>query len=130
MMGRHHVLIGAIAMSVLTGCVPSGGTQDGASGSVSSGESEVFAQMSDVDVSLANSALDTALESRVSGAAVSWRNPETGSHGSITPLKSFRNGNGTFCRRYSEELVIGGRRARFEDLACRQGRRYWVPVGS
>ena len=90
----------------------------------------VYLQMSEADVNMANAALDNALESRVSGSAVSWRNPATGNHGSVTPLSSYRASNGSFCRRYREELVIAGRRGRYLDVACRVGRRHWVPVES
>jgi surface antigen len=124
-------LAGAATALALSGCVTSGGLLDGFTGSFSGdGGPEVFREMTDADVNMANNALDSALESRISGASVAWRNPGSGNEGRVTPLATFRASDGSYCRRYREELLVAGRRARYEDVACRRGRRKWVPLES
>ena len=125
-------LTGAASAVALTGCISTGGVLDDMRRSFS-GERDnvaVFERMTDVDVVMANAALDSALESRISGASVAWHNPDSGSQGQVTPLATFRADDGSYCRRYQEVLVVDGQRARFQDVACRKGRRYWVPVAA
>ena len=99
MMTATKALAGMAVAGVLAGCGAGMGDRSDIAGS---GNREpglpVYLQMTLTDVDLANGALDSALESRVSGAAVSWHNAETGNYGSVTPLATFRATNGSYCQ--------------------------------
>ena len=129
-MAARRLISSAALAGTLVGCGTSGGLLGGDAQTSSAESAAVYAQMTDADVNMANAALDSALETRVSGAAVSWRNPATGSYGSVTPLATFRASDGSFCRRYREVVIVAGRRARQVDVACRRGRRLWIPLES
>ena len=88
----------------------------------------LYLEMTQADVKLANAALDRALESNASGTAASWRNRASGNHGQVTPLRSFRRGDGVYCRDYRETVVVGGDSEAWTDTACREGAAYWQPV--
>ncbi len=62
----------------------------------------------------------------MSGRPVSWRNLETGSAGTVTPLRTFRAADGRWCRGYQErrELAGGGAGERRIGIACRAADRW------
>lgn len=81
--------------------------------------------MSQVDIALADQAVQDALERAPSGDAVEWRNTASGTAGSITPLRTFRTAAGVFCRDYQETLRIGVASERYIDTACRDEDGRW-----
>ena len=73
-----------------------------------------------------------ALETTVSGEVVSWREAEGGAHGTVTPLRTFRVGDG-FCRDYAVTVSdTAGQRRTWQGRACRDGSGTWraTVVGS
>src|SRR3546814_8795207 len=53
------------------------------------------------------------------------------SHGTITPLMTFVNEEGSFCREVEQEFTVDGRDRTIYGLACRVGEgewqvRYWL----
>ena len=124
-----RTIAGVVGALSLGACVTTGPFLDGSpEGGASRADMAALKRLTDADVNMANAALDNALESRVSGASVRWRNATSGNHGSVTPLATFRSSDGTYCRSYAEEVVVDGRHVRLEDVACRRGRRLWVPL--
>ena len=81
--------------------------------------------MSEVDIALADQAVQKALENARSGAAVKWHNDTNGAAGSITPLRTYRTAAGVFCRDYREVLTIGSASERYRDTACRSEDGLW-----
>lgn len=73
-------------------------------------------------------ALDTALNNM----AVSWAEPSLGLSGSVTPVETFVDPDGLFCRRFHEEITQGGVTRLGVGIACRVGdgtwRMYWGDV--
>jgi hypothetical protein len=70
-------------------------------------------------------ALFQALEKHVSGEAVTWRNPDSGSGGEITPVRTFKNRQQQWCREYrSKEIVAGDPEVHFA-IACREPEGQW-----
>jgi surface antigen len=69
-------------------------------------------------------AFGEALDRQVSGAAVDWRNPETGSSGAVMPLRTFRAADGRWCREYEERVEQGGAVERRIGIACREAGRW------
>ena len=70
-------------------------------------------------------ALNEALEKRLSGVAVDWHNQASGSSGAVTPVRTFRNADGRWCREYLEEASIGGTLDSRRAIACREGDGQW-----
>lgn len=79
-------------------------------------------------------AVTEALESKLSGATVAWHNPGSGTSGSITPVRTFRNRDGRWCREYEKQvqgegwggglLLTGSGSERV--IACREDDGRWV----
>ncbi|RRJ85422.1 hypothetical protein D0544_03010 [Aestuariirhabdus litorea] len=88
----------------------------------------LYKSMTPEDVTLANQALDSALETQPSGQGSTWLNPQNNHSGSVTPTRTFRRQDGTYCRDYLETLAINGRYQQWRDTACRAADTRWIPV--
>jgi len=69
-----------------------------------------------------------ALEQTPSGTTSSWQNPDTGHSGSVTPLRTFENGYGGYCREFQQTVRIGGERQQAYGTACREPDGSWRVV--
>ncbi len=72
-------------------------------------------------------AVQEALETRVSGKAVAWRNGFSGNSGSITPIRTFRNKTGQYCREYRQTTSLHGVTETSYAVACRGADKIWLP---
>jgi surface antigen len=70
-------------------------------------------------------AVTQALERQVSGAALEWRNPQSGNRGAVTPVRTFRNADGQWCREYAETATFGERVENWRGIACRDTAGAW-----
>jgi len=70
-------------------------------------------------------ALFQALEKHVSGEAVSWRNPDSGSGGEITPVRTFKNREEQWCREYQSKETVAGNSQIHLAIACREPEGRW-----
>lgn len=66
-----------------------------------------------------------ALEHMPSGQEVAWRNPDNGSTMRATPVATFNDGAGRYCREYTTTITIGGQRQSAYGTACRQPDGSW-----
>ena len=71
-----------------------------------------------------------ALENQPSGQASSWRNPDSGRSGSITPVKTWQREDGQYCRDYTQSIVIDGKVEEATGTACREDDGLWRIVSS
>lgn len=85
-------------------------------------------QMSNEDIALANQAFQRALEKSASGKSLTWRNPNTGRSGSITPQKTYRAQNNLYCRVFDETVVMMRNTESFRNTACRDRDGVWKPI--
>lgn len=78
------------------------------------------------DRSLVEKTVNQVLETKVSGTAVEWRNPDSGSHGTVTPVRTYRSESGKWCREYTLITVTrdGARQSR-RAIACREPDGRW-----
>jgi surface antigen len=76
-----------------------------------------------------NQAVQRSLESVPAGTASSWTNPDGGTSGSVTPVRTFQNSQGAYCREFQQTVTIGGREERSYGTACRQPDGSWKIVG-
>ena len=67
----------------------------------------------------------SSLETLPTNRTNSWVNPDTGHSGSTTPIKTYRNDSGQYCREYQQTVVINGREQQAYGQACRQVDASW-----
>src|ERR1700736_842691 len=87
----------------------------------------IGAGMDDEDKRRAYAAQVQALESGRSGAAVAWKNPDSGRHGTIVPGAAYES-NGLHCRPYTHTIYIDGRPQVARGSACRNPDGTWTAV--
>lgn len=81
--------------------------------------------MSLADWSLAGAALREALAGKDESASMPWRNPDTGSGGTVTLVASAYTQEGFPCRNFIASNVREGKEAWFSGTACRVHRGQW-----
>ena len=69
-----------------------------------------------------------SLEYSQTNETTHWSNPDTGNEYSMTPTRTWQSGNGQYCREYTSDVVIGGRRETSYGTACRQPDGSWKVV--
>jgi surface antigen len=70
------------------------------------------------------------LEHAPDGEEIVWNDPENGSQYEVTPIESYRDPAGQYCREYQADAVIAGRTQRTYGRACRQPDGSWRIVKS
>ena len=70
-------------------------------------------------------AISRALEEHLSGQTVDWQNPDSGSRVSVTPIRTFKNHDGRWCREYSERSHLAGVSREQRAIACRNSDGLW-----
>jgi surface antigen len=84
----------------------------------------IGSQLDTLDRQLAQSAYSEALEYNKSNVTSDWVNPDSGNSGSFTPRRTYSNG-GRYCREYTQEIIIGGKKQSGYGTACRQPDGSW-----
>ncbi len=70
--------------------------------------------------------VNDALEKQLSGTAVEWRNPDSGAHGTVIPVRTYRSESGKWCREYTAVAITrDGARETRRAVACREGDGMW-----
>jgi surface antigen len=59
------------------------------------------------------------------GQQITWRNPESGNYGTITPRREGNDAQGNYCREYQTTVTVGGRSEQAYGTACRQPDGAW-----
>lgn len=85
-------------------------------------------QLDNKDKQMAARASQRALETQRVGAPTTWRNPDTGNSGSITPTRTYQTASGRYCREYQQTVTIGGQRHQSYGTACRRPDGSWQIV--
>ncbi len=70
------------------------------------------------------------LEKTSSGTEVPWRDPDSGTHGTVTPKRAYKNAEGRNCREYQQTVIISGENKAAHGTACRQPDGTWKLVPS
>lgn len=66
-----------------------------------------------------------SLEHTQTGSTSTWRNPDTGHSGSVTPTKTYQTADGTYCREFEQYVTINGEEQKATGTACRQPDGSW-----
>jgi surface antigen len=120
-------LVGAVAGGLI-GSQFGGGTGEriaaGLAGAALGGliGNRIGAGMDDDDKRRAYAAQMQALEGGKSGAAVAWKNPDSGRYGSVVPGPAYQS-NGLQCRPYTHQPQVA------RGNACRNPDGTWTAVG-
>jgi surface antigen len=69
-----------------------------------------------------------ALENTRTRVTTTWRNPDTGNYGSITPVETYQTRQGQYCREYTQTVVVAGQAQQAYGTACRQPDGTWLIV--
>jgi len=71
-----------------------------------------------------------SLEAEPTGRTSSWRNPDTGASGTITPQRTYTANDGEPCREFQQTVTIGGKTEQAIGTACRQSDGSWRIVNN
>ena len=71
-----------------------------------------------------------SLEHSPSGSTSSWVNPDSGNEGTVTPVKTYQNDDGQYCREYQQTVTVGGQEEEAYGTACRQPDGSWKIVST
>lgn len=71
-----------------------------------------------------NRTMTQSLENNPSGIRSTWKNPDSGNYGSITPQRTYVE-HGRDCREYVQDVFIGGRKQQAFGKACRRSNGDW-----
>ena len=69
-----------------------------------------------------------ALETKKVGTASTWKNPDTGHSGEITPTRTYSTAEGQPCRDFKQIIYIDGEEEEINGTACRQDDGSWKPI--
>jgi len=89
---------------------------------------EVGKSLDRADQVHASRSASSAFEYAPAGQATTWRNPDSGNYGSVTPVRTYRAPSGQYCREYQTSVTVGGRQERGYGTACRQPDGSWEIV--
>ncbi len=88
----------------------------------------VGSALDDQDRRTAAATTQKTLETAPSGTTSTWNNPDKGTSGSVTPIKTYQNPDGQYCREYEQTVTIGGKKQNSYGTACRQPDGSWKLV--
>ena len=70
-------------------------------------------------------ATQSTLETAPSGTTSSWRNPDSGNSGTVTPTQTHQRNDGAYCREFTQTVTVGRRTQEAYGAACRQPDGSW-----
>ena len=74
-------------------------------------------------------AAQQSLESGRTGETTDWVNPDSGHSGSITPTETYQKADGSYCRKYTQTIIVNEEAVQSYGTACRQPDGSWKEVG-
>jgi surface antigen len=88
------------------------------------GGGEIGKSLDKADAVYAGQALGSAYTAPV-GEEIAWGNPDTGNHGTVTPVRNVRTATGQYCRDFDQTIYIGGQARKANGRACLQPDGSW-----
>jgi len=80
------------------------------------------------DRDLAAQAYQNSLENERTGTTSTWRNPDSGHSGTVTPTRTYESASGQYCREFQQTVTVGGETQQAYGTACRQPDGSWKIV--
>lgn len=87
--------------------------------------SEVGKSLDRADQAAMAQTTNRTLETAPTGQAASWRNPDSGNSGTVTPTRTYQRSGGEYCREYTQTVRVGGKTEEAYGTACRQPDGTW-----
>ncbi len=87
--------------------------------------SEVGKSLDKADKAYAQRTAQDALEYNKAKQPSTWRNPDSGNSGTVTPVSTYRNSEGTDCREFETAIFVDGEQEKGIGTACRQADGTW-----
>jgi surface antigen len=118
--------LGAAGGGLLAAAVGGGGTGIAAGallGGLAGGALGSTLDARDRQISAQNS--QNALETVPAGTTTTWKNPDSGNSGTLTPTRTYQNNSGQYCREFQQTITIGGQQEQSFGTACRQPDGSW-----
>ncbi|MGO1075690.1 RT0821/Lpp0805 family surface protein [Inquilinus sp. CA228] len=84
----------------------------------------VGASLDRSDQMYAEQTYNRSFESAPTGTESSWRNPDSGNYGTVTPTRTYRD-SGRDCREFTQTIYVEGRAQTGRGTACRNGDGTW-----
>lgn len=82
-------------------------------------------KLDETDRLYANQAAQDSFEYGKMHQTTTWQNPDTGHGGSVTPVKTYKAPDGTYCREFTQSVTIDGKSEQAQGTACRQADGTW-----
>ena len=80
------------------------------------------------DRAAAGQAWDRAYDAPV-GQTIKWNNPNSGNHGTVTPVREGRStSNNGVCREYKQSIFVGGQAETAVGTACQNSDGTWTMI--
>ncbi len=92
--------------------------------------SEAGKSLDKADQAYARQTAYQALETTPAGNQSTWSNPDSGNYGMVTPIKTYQNEDGSYCREFHQTIVVGGKTEEAYGTACRQPDGSWKIVSA
>ena len=87
--------------------------------------SEVGKSLDRADKAYLERTTQNSLEYNKAGQTSTWKNPDSGNAGTITPVSAYKAADGADCREYTQTIMVGGRQEEAVGKACRQPDGTW-----
>ena len=87
-------------------------------------------EFTEEDWQIANGAFDAAIDHNADAEAETWENPKTGSSGSVTPLKTFKDPDGGTCRLMQIINQAKRQQSQYSMSFCRGDDNMWHHSGA
>ncbi|MCB2101912.1 MAG: glycine zipper 2TM domain-containing protein [Rhodobacterales bacterium] len=87
--------------------------------------SEVGKSLDRADQQYLERTSQNSLEYNRTGQTSSWRNPDSGHSGTVTPTRTYQSSAGSACREYETTIFVDGREETAYGRACRQSDGTW-----
>ena len=87
---------------------------------------ELGRRLSCKDQEMATTTAQKSLETQPTGEQIAWKNPDTGNSGTVTPVRTYYQADGTPCRDFQQIVTADGETVQLEGTACRQKNGTWV----
>ncbi len=118
----------AARIVVICLCVLGGLPMLACSGGGAKKATDLYSGLSPANKEQAEEAVQKALETRVSKSKLEWRDNQGGLKGSVTPLRTFKNPSGDYCRVYREVVYARPTDLIATRIACRNGKGIWEQI--
>ncbi|MEQ8966436.1 MAG: RT0821/Lpp0805 family surface protein [Azospirillaceae bacterium] len=88
---------------------------------------DIGARLDDVDRLKAQQTAQRTFETAPTGSTGTWRNPDSGHYGTVTPTATYQQGSQP-CRDFTQTVYVGGQEVQETGTACRQADGTWRVV--